>query len=107
MFSGGDFHEVGRWLLNFLTSHAKRESPRVEALVDETHPTAYGARLRLGGRLGPRIELDAKAVADNRGDLEWCQALAEQVRGLARDLLAVAPPADAPNGRPDGRTGRA
>jgi hypothetical protein len=94
MFSGGDFHEVARWLLNFLNSHAKRESPRVEALVeaDDDRPTVYGVRLRLGERLSPRVELDFQTVADNRGSLAWCSDLAAQVRGWARDLLVATPP---------------
>ena len=29
-----DYHETGVWLESFVRSHAKRESPRVEALVD-------------------------------------------------------------------------
>ena len=37
MFSGGDYEEVARWLANFVTSHAKRESPRVEAIVEAGH----------------------------------------------------------------------
>jgi hypothetical protein len=95
MFSGGDFHEVARWLQNFVVSHAKRESPRIEAVVeaDEAHPTTYGVRLRLGERWSPRIELDFKTVADNRGSLAWCSDLAAQVRSRARDLLAASPSA--------------
>ncbi len=34
MFSGGDYGEVARWLGNFVTSHAKRENLRVEAVVE-------------------------------------------------------------------------
>jgi len=95
MFSGGDFHEVARWLQNFVVSHAKRESPRIEAVVeaDEAHPTTYGVRLRLGERWSPRIELDFKTVADNRGSLAWCNDLAAQVRSRARDLLGASPAA--------------
>ena len=94
MFSGGDFREVERWLLNFLNSHAKRESPRMEAEIetaDEDQPR-YVVRLSLGERWGPRVELEFKTVADNRGSLEWCNALAAQVRGWARDLAAATPP---------------
>ena len=39
MFSGGDYDEVARWLSNFVTSHAKRENPRVEAVVEAGLPT--------------------------------------------------------------------
>ena len=94
MFSGGDFREVERWLLNFLTSHAKRESPRMEAEIetDDKDQARYVVRLRLGERWGPRVELDFKTVADNRGSLEWCTALAARVRGWARDLAAATPP---------------
>ena len=51
MFSGGDYEEVGRWLWNFVISHAKRENPRVEAIVDAEGPRegrSYGIRLSLG-----------------------------------------------------------
>lgn len=34
MFSGGSYEEVTRWLQNFVTSHAKRESPRVEGIIE-------------------------------------------------------------------------
>ena len=44
MFSGGDYAEVARWLKNFVTSHGKRETLRVEAVVD-----AEGPRRRIGG----------------------------------------------------------
>ncbi len=98
MFSGGDFHEVARWLLNFLNSHAKRESPRIEAVVeaDEDRPTVYGAWLRLGETTSPRVELDYKTMADNRGSLVWCDELAARVRGWARELLAATPPSPSP-----------
>ena len=55
MFSGGDYDEVARWLRNFVSSHAKRENPRVEAVVEagrgregETM-TERGRFYRLGG----------------------------------------------------------
>ena len=94
MFSGGDFREVERWLLNFLNSHAKRESPRIEAELetDDADQTRYVVRLRLGQRWSPRVELDFTTVADTRGSLEWCDALAARVRGWARDLGAATPP---------------
>lgn len=91
MFSGGSYDEVARWLWNLLTSHAKRENYRVEAVVDaegERAGKSYGARLRLGDRWSPVVELEFREVADNRGSLAWCAALAERTRALARELTA-------------------
>ncbi|HEV8639996.1 MAG TPA: hypothetical protein VGV13_02745 [Methylomirabilota bacterium] len=90
MFSGGSYDEVARWLWNFLTSHAKREHPRFEVLLDagdEREGKSYGARLRLGDRLSPVFEFDFKEVADNRGGLAWCRAMAELTRTRAREML--------------------
>lgn len=90
MFSGGTYHEVARWLLNFLTAHAKRVDPRVEvAFEDDDHREgkSYGARLRFGRRLGAPIELAYREVADNRGSLAWCSGLAERTRTLAREVM--------------------
>jgi hypothetical protein len=90
VFSGGDYREVERWLVNFLNSHAKRESPRVEAVVEaeeEREGRSYGVRLRVEDRFSPLVELDYKEVAANRERLAWCAALAARVRGWARDLL--------------------
>src|SRR5687767_3239816 len=92
-FSGGSYDEVARWLRNFLTSHAKREDPRVEVLLEasaEREGRSYGARLRLGDRTSDLIEFDYKEVADQRGSLAWCRALAERTRALARELIASA-----------------
>jgi hypothetical protein len=89
MFSGGTYEEVARWLANFLTSHAKRENPRAEVLLDEgdeRQGRAYGVRFRVGRRLGPVIEFDYREVADNRGTLAWCRALAERTRAQVREL---------------------
>jgi hypothetical protein len=89
-FSGGSYEEVARWLENFLTSHAKREDPRVEIVFDagdERQGRSYVARLRVDDRLSPRWELDYKEVADHRGSLAWCRSMAEQVRARARELL--------------------
>jgi hypothetical protein len=94
MFSGGDYEEVGRWLRNFVTSHAKRENLRVEAVVEDEGPRegrSYGARLRLGGELrppaaDPPVELSFEEVALRRGSLAWCSELAERVRALAREF---------------------
>jgi hypothetical protein len=91
MFSGGSYDEVARWLRNFLTSHAKREHPRIEvelAAGDERAGRSYGARLRLGDRLSPLAELDYQEVARHRGALAWCAALADRTRAEARALLA-------------------
>jgi len=95
MFSGGDYEEVRRWLHNFALSHAKRESPRIEANVEGAGPDEgdYGVRLRLGERVLPPpgtepLRLSYAEVRDQRGDLAWGQALAARVRELARQLLA-------------------
>jgi hypothetical protein len=89
MFSGGDYREVARWLQLFATSHAKRESPRVEAIVEEDDPgqTAYRVRVILGDRSSPVLEVDATDAARNRGSLVWCHRLAAQIRDRARSLL--------------------
>jgi hypothetical protein len=94
MFSGGDYHEVERWLRNFLISHARREDPRIVVELDGDdgrEGRSYGARLRLGSEVTPLLELDFKEVADNRGSLAWCAALAERIRRLAREQLPSAP----------------
>ncbi len=98
MFSGGSYDEVARWLHVFLTSHAKREHPRVEVVLDEDDALqgrAYRARLRLGERLSEPIELDFKDVADHRGALAWCTALAARTRAQARSLLGAGSAGDA------------
>lgn len=98
MFSGGDYEEVGRWLRNFVVSHAKRENLRVEAVIEaegRREDESYGVRLRLGEALRPApeeppLELPYREVAERRGELAWCAALAARVRVLARDLARVA-----------------
>jgi hypothetical protein len=98
MFSGGSYDEVGRWLWNFLTSHAKRVSPRVEVEVaagDEREGRSYDARLRVGTRVSPPLGFDFGEVAAQRGSLAWCAELAERTKALARDLLAERGTADA------------
>jgi hypothetical protein len=93
-FAGGSYEEVARWLNNFLTSHAKREDPRVEILLDagdERQGRSYGARLRLGELFSPVWELDFKEVADNRGSLAWTRGMAEQTRSRARALTGMGP----------------
>jgi hypothetical protein len=90
MFSGGDYHEVARWLWNFLVSHAKREDPRIEVSLDtgrEREGQSYAATLTLGERRASPMELDFREVAARRGDLAWCRALAERTRALARQSL--------------------
>jgi hypothetical protein len=104
MFSGGDYAEVARWLQNFVTSHAKRENPRVEAVVDAEGPRegeSYGVRLELGQALNPPghrapMELAFAEVAASRGDLHWCQTLAARIRASARELSTAAAPSARP-----------
>jgi hypothetical protein len=94
MFSGGDYEEVARWLENFAVSHAKRENPKIEAVLEtegSREGSSYGLRLRLGQRLVPApgqppLELSFREVADNRGNLTWCSALAARIRSVAREL---------------------
>jgi hypothetical protein len=98
MFSGGSYDEVARWLHVFLTSHAKREHPRIEVMLDDDEALrgrAYRARLRFGDRLSEFLDLDFPDVADHRGALAWCAALAARTRALARSLLGAGSPADA------------
>ena len=92
MFSGGSYDEVSRWLRVFLTSHAKREHPRVEVVLDDDDALqgrAYRARLRLGERMSEPIELDYKDVADHRGTLTWCNALAQRTRAQVKAILGA------------------
>ena len=89
MFSGGSYDDVSRWLRNFLTVHAKRVDPRMEVALDDggdLEGQAYRARVRLGERLGEPLTLEYREVADNRGTLAWCAALAARVREQARSL---------------------
>jgi hypothetical protein len=97
VFSGGTYHEVARWLRNFLTAHAKRVDPRIEVELDadEREGHSFGARVKLGQRLGPLVELDFRDVAANRGSLAWCAALAERTRQAARELGVAQEVADA------------
>jgi len=97
MFSGGDYEEVARWLRNVVTSHAKRENLRAEAVIDSEGPRkgrSYGVRLRLGETYGPPadeapLDLSYEEVARNRGQLVWCAALADRVRALARESFRI------------------
>ncbi len=93
MFSGGSYDEVARWLRNFLTSHAKREDVHAEVEReegDEQPEKTYGARLRLGARVTALGEFAFAEVAQNRGSLAWCAALAERTRAAVRELAATA-----------------
>ena len=97
MFSGGTYPEVARWLWNFLIAHAKRVDPRIEVVLDaddEREGKSYRARLSFLRQLGPPIEFEFRDVADNRGSLAWCSALAERTKGLARELVAARGVAD-------------
>jgi len=94
VFSGGSYDDVARWLLNFVISHAKREHPRIEVVLDARRARegrSYGVRLSLDGRLTPTVELDYSDVAANRGALAWCAALARRTREQARALLVADP----------------
>ena len=54
MFGGGDYHEVARWLENFVISHAKREDLRAECVLDTSgvrEGTSYGLRVKVADRL--------------------------------------------------------
>ena len=91
MFSGGSYDEVARWLKMFLNSHAKREHPRIEAVLEDDEArenVSYAARLVLGDRTSPLMEFDYKTVAAHRGELAWCTDLARSVRREAGALLA-------------------
>jgi hypothetical protein len=91
MFSGGSYDDVKRWLRMFLNSHAKREDPRIEAVLDDDDARegrSYGAWLRVGPHSSGLMEFDYDVVARHRGELAWCAALAERVRQQARQLLA-------------------
>jgi hypothetical protein len=88
------YDEVGRWLRNFANSHAKREHPRAEAVIEidrEREGESYGLRLALGGRLqpppaAPPMEFGYAEVAEGRSRFAWCEALAQRLRGEARRL---------------------
>ncbi len=97
MFSGGSYGEVKRWLRMFLNSHAKREDPRIEAVLDDDDARegrSYGAWLRFGEHSTGLMEFEYPEVAQHRGELAWCAELATRVRQQARQLLAGSTPAD-------------
>jgi hypothetical protein len=98
VFSGGSYDDVARWLKNFLTSHAKRENPRAEVVLetgDEREGRSYGARIVLGARTSEALEFDYKDVADHRGQLAWCAALAARTRAQVKSLLPAGSAGDA------------
>jgi hypothetical protein len=101
VFSGGSYDEVERWVRMFLTSHAKREHPRVEVVLDDDdalRERGYRARLRWAERVSEPLELDFRDVADQRGALAWCAALAARTRALARSLIHAGSVGDARSG---------
>jgi hypothetical protein len=86
--------ELARWLAGFATSHAKRDGLRIEARVEasDVKRDTLGLRLALGAAQRPApplppIELATADVAAGRTRFDWCQALAERIRGEARALL--------------------
>jgi hypothetical protein len=95
VFAGGSYEEVGRWLLGFLNSHAKRESPRAEGILEagrERTGRSFGVRLRLGDRYQPPldrapVELSFPEVSEGKGSFGWCESRAERVRAWTRELL--------------------
>jgi len=89
------YEEVGRWLRGFAVSHAKRESPRIEAAVEmeeEREGRSYGLRLLLGARTlppreAPPLEFSYEEVREGRTRFAWCETLARRLRAEARRLL--------------------
>ena len=95
MFSGGDYHEVARWLENFATSHAKREDLRAECVLDASgqgEGASYRLRVKVADGFSSEIELRFADVAAGRGGMAWCGSLAERVRGLVRNAAAHGSP---------------
>jgi hypothetical protein len=93
-----DYHETGAWLAGFARSHAKREDPHIEVVLDADGPRegrSYGLRLALGTRVqpplgSPPIELDFREVADGRTRFAWCAALGDRLQAVARELSGTA-----------------
>jgi hypothetical protein len=93
------YDEVARWLHNFATSHAKREDPRAEAIVDtggDREGRAYGLRLLLDGRMHPPadhapLEFGFAEVAEGRTRFAWCESLAQRLRSEVHRLAAAEP----------------
>jgi hypothetical protein len=90
------YAETARWLQNSAASHAKREHPAIEAVVEADgarEGRSYGLRLVLHGRTAPPaeappIELSYPDVAEGRTRFAWCEALAERIRAEARRLVS-------------------
>ena len=93
------YDEMARWLRNFATSHAKRENPRAEVIVEtggEREGRSCGLRLVLAGRLHPPadqppLEFGFAEVAEGRTRFAWCESLAQRFRGEVSRLVASEP----------------
>lgn len=93
-----DYREVGRWLWGVATSHAKRESSRLEAVVEmegAREGRSYGLRLVLGGVTLPPAgespaELTYTEVAEGRARFAWCDTLSRRIRADSRRLVESA-----------------
>jgi hypothetical protein len=89
-----DYDEVARWLRNFAVSHAKREHPQAEAVLetgDERQGRSYGLRLVLAGRShpapgAPPLEFGYAEVVEGRTRFAWCETLAQRIREETRRL---------------------
>jgi hypothetical protein len=86
-----DYDEVARWLLAFVSSHAKRESARIEAAL-EPLGDSYGLRLVLDGLSWPLageagLVLTYAEVAQGRTRFAWCDDLRARIRAAAAGLL--------------------
>jgi hypothetical protein len=92
------YAEAGRWLENFAASHAKREHPAVVAhvaMADGREGRSYGLWLSFAGVAfppagSPPLELEYADVTEGRTRFQWCEALADRLRGAARRLLEEA-----------------
>ncbi len=99
MFAGGSYEEVARWLLVFLNSHAKRESPRIEAMLEagaDRAGSTFGVRLRLEEEYyppldRPAIEFSFQEVSAGKGSFPWCEGVGKRVRRWAQEVLAAEP----------------
>jgi hypothetical protein len=90
------YDEVARWLHNFAASHAKREDPRAEAIVEaggDREGRSCGLRLVLDGRVHPPadqlpLEFGFAEVAEGRTRFAWCESLAQRIRADVRRLIS-------------------
>jgi hypothetical protein len=93
------YEDVARWLRNFATSHAKREHPRAEVVVEtggDREDRSYGLRIVLDGRSHPPagqppLEFGFAEVAEGRTRFAWCESLAQRIRGEVRRLATAEP----------------